>query len=64
MMEKQIQPDRVILAKTGVQRAHIGQLCSIFSAQIIIFAEIQDRFRKFSVFTFDIRWNEEIPKRS
>ena len=55
MMEKQIQPDRVILAKTGVQRAHIGQLCSIFSAQIIIFAEIQDRFRKFLALTYELR---------
>ena len=41
MMEKQIQQDRVILAKTGGQRVRIGQLFSISSAQIIIFAETQ-----------------------
>ena len=55
MMEKQTQRDRVILAKTGVQRARIGQLFNISSAQIIIFAEIQDRFRKFLAFPFDLR---------
>ena len=47
MMEKQIQRDRVILAKTGVQRARTGQLFSISSVQIIIFAETQAGFNKF-----------------
>ena len=55
MMEKQTQRDLVILAKTGVQRARIGQLFSISSAQIIIFVEIQDRFRKFLAFPFDLQ---------
>jgi len=50
MMEKQTQRDRVILVKTGVQRARIGQLFSISSAQIIIFAEIQDRLGNFWLF--------------
>ena len=55
MMEKQTQRDRVILVKTGVQRARIGQLFNISSAQIIIFAEIQVRFRKFLSFTSELR---------
>ena len=58
MMEKQTQRDRVILVKTGVQRARIGQLFNISSAQIITFAEIQDRFRKFLAFPFDLQIGE------
>ena len=50
MMEKQIQQDQVILAKTGVQRVRIDQLFSISSVQIIIFAETQAGFKKSPVF--------------
>ena len=64
MTEKQTQRDRVILVKTGAQRARIGQLFSISSVQIITFAEIQDRFKKFLAFLFELRRDIKIPKRS